>query len=114
MPSGEVRRYGGSASAALQPSNLVATLDSTYYADPRKLWYAPYAAFAPLNLTITGNQLTVKSTSSTWTGSAVVAVAPADGTITGDHTVTANVATGAAAAPAPRIGALPHPPASPA
>src|SRR5260370_13186631 len=98
MPSGEVRRYGGSASAALQPSNLVATLDSTYYADPRKLWYAPYAAFAPLNLTITGNQLTVKSTSSTWTGSAVIVVPPTEPTFTAPCHVHVDIPTRSASA----------------
>jgi Subtilase family/Bacterial Ig domain len=104
MPNGEFRRYGGSASAALQPANLVATFDPSYYADPRKIWYAPYAAFAPLNLTIAGNQLTVKSTSSTWTGSAVIDIAATDGTFTVDHAFTLNV--GSAPPAPPVIGTL--------
>ena len=46
---GEFRRYGGSAAATLQPANLVATLDPSYYANPRLLWYAYYAALPPIS-----------------------------------------------------------------
>lgn len=108
MPNGEFRRYGGSATTTLQPANRVATFDPSYYTDPRKLWYAPYAVFQPISLTIAGNQLTVKATSATWTGSAVIDVTAADGIFAIDRVFTLTVATAATPPAPPVIGSLPN------
>jgi hypothetical protein len=106
MPNGEFRRYAGSVAATLQHANLVAMLDPTYYANPRELWYAPFVPFQPINLTVAGNQLTVASTSSTWTGSAVIDVMATDGTFYVDRTFNVNVSTTKLPPTPPVIGAL--------
>lgn len=59
LPSGEVLRWAGSMTATLLPSNLVATLDPSYYADPELLWDATPTATPTVS--VSGNQLTISA-----------------------------------------------------
>jgi hypothetical protein len=72
-------------------SNLVAMFDPTYYANPRMLWYTPYVAFPPISVAVTGNTLTVQSTSSSWTGQAPILVTASNGAFAATQTFTLTV-----------------------
>ena len=54
LPNGEVRRWRDTV-YSYGPAGLVATLDSTFYADPSRLWNAKPAP----TLSMQGNQLTI-------------------------------------------------------
>jgi hypothetical protein len=58
LPTGELRRFGGSAANTLVPSAQILTLDSSFYADPSLLWNAPAEAL-PVTAAISGNQVVV-------------------------------------------------------
>jgi hypothetical protein len=97
LPDGEFRRWGGTVAATLLPVNLVATLDPSYWADPRKLWYAVYEGFPPITLSVMGNQLAVHATSPTWTGPVLIEVTASDGAFTVKQTFRVTVERTAAA-----------------
>jgi Subtilase family/Bacterial Ig domain len=78
MPNGEVRRWTGTMADTLTPANLIATLDASYYADPSKLWNAPYAGMPPAVFSISGNKLSIRSPAS-WLGTYTVQATATDG-----------------------------------
>jgi hypothetical protein len=78
MPNGEVRRWTGTMTDTLLPTNLVATFDASYYADPAKLWNAPYAGMPPAVFGITGNTLSIRSPAQ-WLGTYQLEVTASDG-----------------------------------
>ncbi len=78
LPNGELRRWAGSMTLTLTSANLLAKLNASYYADPTKLWNAPYAAMPPASLQISGTTLSV-SAPSAWLGSYQVEVSASDG-----------------------------------
>lgn len=77
LPSGDLRRWAGTLTQTLDPSNLVSTLDASYYADPTKLWKAPVAS-APASVDVTGTTLTLRAASN-WVGTYQVEVSATDG-----------------------------------
>jgi subtilisin family serine protease len=90
LPDGEFRRWAGTMPPTLQAANLLATLDSSFYADPSKLWNAaPASALpaSPVSVTIHGNQLTV-GTTATFTGTYTVQVNAHAGQLSSSQTFT--------------------------
>jgi hypothetical protein len=83
LASGEVRRWGGTLAATMAASALVATLDSSYYVDPSKLWNAQPAA--PATVAVTGNQLVIQPRAG-FTGAFTVTVTLSDGITTSTRT----------------------------
>lgn len=79
LANGQVRRWGGTLSATMSASALVATLDSSYYVDPSKLWNAQPAA--PATVTVTGNQVIIQPRTG-FTGTFTVTVTLDDGITT--------------------------------
>jgi subtilisin family serine protease len=78
LPNGEVRKIASTLSQMMQSSNLIATLDPSFYADPSKLWNAPAPATPNLSATVSGNQLTI-ARNSAFVGAAVIEVVVSDG-----------------------------------
>jgi subtilisin family serine protease len=78
MPNGDVRRWAGTTAETLMSANLLATLDASYYADPAKLWNAPYAGMPPAVFSISGNTLSIRSPAQ-WLGTYSVEVTATDG-----------------------------------
>src|SRR5581483_10369968 len=77
LPDGEVRRWQGDVADTLKPAALLATLDSSFYQDPSKLWNAAPAQLPPVSLTVTGSQLTIHATAP-YTGTFTVQVTASD------------------------------------
>jgi subtilisin family serine protease len=105
LPNGQFYRFVSTMANSLLASNLVAIFDPSYYADPRQLWYTPYVAYQPVSLTITGNTLTVHSTSATWTGQVPIMLMASNGDSFTTQTFTLTVA-----APAPAVKTIAAPP----
>ena len=78
LPNGEVRKWAGTMASTLTPANLIATLDASYYADPSKLWNAPYAGMPPVVFSLAGNNLSIRSPAA-WVGTYSVQVTASDG-----------------------------------
>ncbi|MBX9678594.1 MAG: S8 family serine peptidase [Gemmataceae bacterium] len=78
LPNGEVRKIGSTLSQMMQASNLIATLEASYYADPSKLWNATAPTTPNLSATVSGNQLTI-ARNSAFVGTAVIEVVISDG-----------------------------------
>lgn len=79
LANGEVRRWGGTLTATMAASALVATLDSSYYVDPSKLWNAQPAV--PAVVTVNGNQLVIRPGTG-FVGTFTVSVTLSDGITT--------------------------------
>jgi hypothetical protein len=86
LPDGELRKWLGSMTATLSAAGLVATLNSSYYADPSLLWQAQPAP----TLVVTGNQLTIQVPSG-FTGNFTVQVTVNNGFATATQTFTVTV-----------------------
>ena len=71
--------------ASLQPSNLIATLPTAFYAEPRLLWNANPPTTPPLTFTVTGSQLTIQRPASL-TGVFFIDVTVSDGFTTTTQT----------------------------
>ncbi len=80
LPNGELRRWAGALADSLKPANLITTYDATYWADPTKIWYAPYVAPLPVSLSFVGNKLTIQETRS-YAGTFTVVASVSDGTV---------------------------------
>jgi len=93
LPNGELRRWSGSWSATLGSGGLVATLDSSYYADPARLWNAPPPVTPPVNLSFSGSQLTIDPTAG-YRGRFFVEVTVSDGSAAASRTFSVTVANG--------------------
>jgi hypothetical protein len=106
LPNGEFRRFTGVMSTSMLAVNLLGTFDATYYADPRKLWYTAYAPFQPIRLSVVGSQLTVRSTSATWTGTAPILVTASNGAYAATQTFTVTVAQVSSLSAPPAIAPL--------
>lgn len=78
MPNGELRRWTGTMADTLTAANLVAMFDASYYADPAKIWNAPYAGMPPAVFGLTGNRLSIRSPAY-WVGTYQVEVTATDG-----------------------------------
>lgn len=78
LPNGEVRRWTGTMSDTLTSANLIATLDASYYADPAKVWSAPYAGMPPAVFSINGSTLSIRSPAY-WVGAYTVEATATDG-----------------------------------
>jgi subtilisin family serine protease len=87
LPNGEVRRWAGSMGTTLQPNNLIATLDTRFYADPSLLWNAKPSTTALPTLKLVGNQLTVQAPAGV-TGSFQIQVSASDGKLSATQTFT--------------------------
>jgi subtilisin family serine protease len=85
LPTGQLYRWAGTMAATLQPANLIATLDSSYYQDPSKLWNAAPPQTPPISLKVVGNQLTIQETAA-WTGTFTVQVTASDNGLTSTET----------------------------
>jgi hypothetical protein len=90
LPDGELRRWTGSMATTLQPANLVATLDPSFYGDPSLLWNAQPTA--TLAVSVKGNQLTIQAPASA-TGSFQVTVTASNGTQSVSQTFTVSIQT---------------------
>ncbi|MEI7684829.1 MAG: Ig-like domain-containing protein, partial [Planctomycetota bacterium] len=90
LPSGQLRRWAGTADATKAAANLVATLDVSYYGDPSLLINAQPAAASPLSTSVSGNQLTVSAAASA-TGSYQVEVSASDGKLTSSKAFTVTI-----------------------
>ncbi|MBI1830768.1 MAG: S8 family serine peptidase [Planctomycetes bacterium] len=78
LPNGELRRWAGTMSNTLTPANLITALDASYYADPAKLWNAPYAGMPPAVFSFSGAKLSIRSPAY-WLGTYRVIVSASDG-----------------------------------
>ena len=87
LPDGELRRYAATNAQMLSPTNLVATLDPSVYADPSKLWNATSAVAASATVKIANGQATV-TVAQGYHGTVTVLVTVSDGTATVTKTVT--------------------------
>jgi Subtilase family len=93
MPNGALYHYTG-ATTTIQPANLLGTLNSSYYADPTLLYNASYAGNPPAVLSVTGNNLSIRSPAY-WVGTYMVSVAVTDAqghSVTGSFNLTVNPA----------------------
>jgi subtilisin family serine protease len=99
LPSGELRRWTGTAASTMAPANLIATLDPSFYDDPARLLNAQPGAVNPLTVQVAGNQLIVAA-NSVASGSYQVEVAASDGQRAATRTFTVALAA-APRAPAP-------------
>ncbi len=86
LPNGEVHRWLGTAAATFSAAGRVATLDSSYHADPSLLWNAP----ATPRVTLAGDQLTIDPPVG-YVGSFQVEVSASDGIVTTSQTFTVTV-----------------------
>jgi hypothetical protein len=103
VPDGEFRRWAGTVAASLLPASLVAMFDPSYYANPKQLWYTPYVPLQPISLSLTGNTLTIKTTSTTWTGQVSVLVSASNGANSASQSFNVTVT-----APPPVLAPLPN------
>jgi hypothetical protein len=78
MPDGKIYRWTLTMTQTLQAANLIATVDSAFYAQPRLLWDAKPATTPALTFTWSGNQLTIQRASSL-TGIYFIDVTVSDG-----------------------------------
>src|SRR5262249_26838287 len=85
LPRGELRRWRD-AGYSYGPMGLVATLDSSYYADPSKLWNA----LPPPQLSVVNNQLTIDPPSG-FVGAFTVQATVTDGIASASRSFTVNV-----------------------
>jgi len=60
MPDGKLYRWSLTMAQTLQPLNLIATLDPSFYNQPRLLWNANPPTTPALTFTWVGNQLTIQ------------------------------------------------------
>ena len=88
--------------ATLEASNLIATLETRFYADPSLLWNAQASAGAAPTLSLVGNQLTVQMPLGA-TGSYQIQVAASDGKLSSTQTFTVTIKQNNTA---PQIAAL--------
>ena len=98
LPDGELRRYAGSAAQTLLATNLIATLDPSFWTDPSKLWNAPYAGMPPAVFSFKGNTLSVRSPAA-WLGTFSVMVTISNAQYSVQQTF--NVTEAAASPPPP-------------
>lgn len=93
LPNGALYRYTG-ATSTIQASNLVGTLSAAYYANPALLWDAAYTGNPPAVLSVSGDNLSIRSPAY-WVGSYSVLVTVTDAahhTATESFNVTVNPA----------------------
>jgi subtilisin family serine protease len=95
LPSGELRRWTGTAASTLNAANLIANLDPSFYSDPERLLNAQPGAVNPVTLVLSGNQLTL-TTAPEAAGNYQVEVSASDGKLAA--TRVCNVAVTAAVA----------------
>ncbi len=88
LPNGQVRRWAGTMAATMQASNLIATLNASYYANPSLLWNAPTVPTPTVS--INGNQLTIAAPANA-TGTFQVTVTAAVGSLTASQTFTLSI-----------------------
>lgn len=104
LPNGQLRRMTGDVSTVMHASNLIATLDGSYWLDPRLLWDAAARQDAPpVNLSLAGNVLTLDPAAG-YAGTFVVEAWASDGRATARQFFTVTVA--AASNQAPQLGAI--------
>ena len=94
LPNGELRRWAGSMDTTMQAANLVATLASTFYADPSLLWNAQASNAATPTLSIVGNQLTIQAPAG-MSDSFQIQVTASDGKLSSSQTFTLSPQTNA-------------------
>lgn len=94
LPSGELRRWTGTAGSTMDPKNLIATLDPTYYNDPTLLLNAQPGVSAPIAVSVAGTQLTVAAAASA-SGSYQVEVTASDGALAARQSFTVTIAAAA-------------------
>jgi hypothetical protein len=85
LPDGELRQWAATRYATPAPYTLIATLDSSFYADPSLLWNAQPSALPIVSLSISGNQLTIQRPG-TFTGTFQVQAAVSDGSSSATQT----------------------------
>lgn len=86
LPNGNLYRWSLSMAQTLTAANLVATLDPTFYAEPRLLWNANPPVTPALTLSFQGNQLTIQRPASL-TGVFFIDVTVSDGWLTTRRTM---------------------------
>jgi hypothetical protein len=86
MPNGEIYRWSLSMTQTLKPTNRVATLDASFYHDPRLLWDAKPAVAPALTVSFQGNQLILQRPANL-TGIFFIDVIVSDGLTTFKRTV---------------------------
>ena len=96
LPNGELRKWAGSMTASMTPDNLLANLNSSFYADPSLLWNAQPGTAPNVTLAISGNQLTIQAPSG-FTGSFVVQAGVSDGSASDSKSFTVTVVAAAVA-----------------
>jgi hypothetical protein len=60
MPNGSFYRWAGGFTATIQPANLVASLPTSVYADPRLLWQAAPPQAPALTVSVQGGSLVIQ------------------------------------------------------
>ncbi len=91
LPTGLVYRWAGSMSATIQPANLIATLSTSYYADPSLLWNAQPAVIPTVS--VANGQLTIQAPAGS-AGSYQIEVTASDGALSANQTFTLTVQAG--------------------
>ena len=86
LPNGNLYRWSQSMAQTLTAANLVATLDPTFYAEPRLLWNANPPVTPALTLSFQGNQLTIQRPASL-TGVFFIDMTVSDGWLTTRRTM---------------------------
>ena len=79
LPNGKLYHWNTSITQTLTAANLVATLDPSFYTEPRLLWNANPATAPALTFTFQGNQLTIQRPT-TLTGVFFINVTVTEGT----------------------------------
>jgi len=93
LPNGELRRWTGTMATTLEPANLVATFDESYYADPSLLVQAQAASGPQPTVSVSGNQLTIQAPTGV-SGSFQIRVTASDGKASSQQVFTLNVTNG--------------------
>jgi subtilisin family serine protease len=86
LPNGELCKYAATNAQMLSPTNVMAKLDPSVYADPSKLWNATPAVAAAATVKIANGQVTV-TVAQGYHGTVTVLVTVSDGLTTVTKTV---------------------------
>lgn len=86
LPNGELCRYAATNAQMLSPTNVMAKLDPSVYADPSKLWNATPPVAAAATVKIANGQVTV-TVAQGYHGTVTVLVTVSDGLTTVTKTV---------------------------
>lgn len=86
LPNGELHKFNGSVADMTKPSTLLATLDSSFHADPSKLWNATPPSSPKATATVSNGQVIV-TLAGPARGSVSVEITVSDGLQTVTRTV---------------------------